>query len=123
MSAVSSRAAPRARDIIAATIGNALEFYDFLIYALFAIQIGHAFFPAASAYVSLMFSLGTLGAGFLTRPLGALVLGAYADNVGRRPAMLLSLVMIGVSILALAVRRRGAASWRGVTGGSSCWAR
>ncbi len=100
---MSSRAAPRARDIVAATIGNALEFYDFLIYALFAIQIGHAFFPAASAYVSLMLSLVTFGAGFLTRPLGALVLGAYADRVGRRPAMLLSLVMIGASILALAV--------------------
>ncbi len=96
-------AAPRARDVIAATIGNALEFYDFLIYALFAVQIGHAFFPAGSAYVSLMLSLATFGVGFLTRPLGALVLGAYADKVGRRPAMLLSLVMIGASIIALAV--------------------
>ena len=98
-----ARSAPRARDVLAATIGNALEFYDFLVYALFAIQIGHAFFPAGSAYISLMLSLGTFGAGFLTRPIGALVLGAYADKVGRRPAMLLSLVMIGASIVALAV--------------------
>ena len=95
--------APRARDVIAATIGNALEFYDFLVYALFAIQIGHALFPAGSAYVSLMLSLATFGAGFLTRPLGALVLGAYADKVGRRPAMLLSLVMIGASMVGLAI--------------------
>ena len=97
------RSAPRARDIIAATVGNALEFYDFLIYGLFAVQIGHAFFPAAKAYVSLMLSLATFGAGFLTRPIGALLLGAYADKVGRRSAMLLCLVMIGMSMAAIAV--------------------
>ena len=98
-----ARSAPRAREVFAATIGNALEFYDFFVYGLFAIQIGHAFFPAGSAYVSLMLSLATFGAGFLTRPLGALVLGAYADKVGRRPAMLLSLVMIGASMVGLAI--------------------
>ena len=98
-----ARSAPRAREVLAATIGNALEFYDFFVYGLFAIQIGHAFFPAGSAYVSLMLSLATFGAGFLTRPLGALVLGAYADKVGRRPAMLLSLVMIGASMVGLAI--------------------
>ncbi|MGC2496092.1 MAG: MFS transporter [Acidobacteriaceae bacterium] len=91
------------RHIAAATIGNALEFYDFLIYALFAIQIGHAFFPTTSAYGSLMLSLATFGAGFLTRPIGALVLGAYADRSGRKPAMLLCLVLIGVSIAAMAL--------------------
>lgn len=90
------------RAIIAATIGNALEFYDFLIYALFAVQIGRTFFPATSTYVSLMLSLATFGAGFLTRPLGALVFGSYADKVGRRPAMILSLSIIGISMVALA---------------------
>lgn len=94
------RVQPRA--IIAATIGNALEFYDFLIYGLFAVQIGRAFFPATNAYVSLMLSLATFGAGFLTRPLGAIVLGAYADKVGRRPAMVLSLSIIGIAMAALA---------------------
>lgn len=92
----------RSKDIIAATIGNALEFYDFFIYGLFAIQIGRAFFPAASSYVSLMLSLATFGVGFLTRPLGAIVLGSYADKVGRRPAMVLSLSMTGLSMAALA---------------------
>lgn len=91
------------RHIVAATIGNALEFYDFLIYALFAIQIGHAFFPTSTAYGSLMLSLATFGAGFATRPIGGIVLGRYADRVGRRPAMLLSLVMIGASITAMAL--------------------
>ncbi len=94
---------PDPRHIIAATIGNALEFYDFLIYALFAIQIGHAFFPVSTAYGSLMLSLATFGAGFATRPLGGIVLGLYADRVGRRPAMLLCLVLIGVSITAMAL--------------------
>ena len=64
------------RAIAAATIGNALEFYDFLTYAFFAIQIGRAFFPTASTYGSLMASLATFGAGFVTRPIGGIVLGA-----------------------------------------------
>ena len=91
------------RHIIAATIGNALEFYDFLIYALFAIQIGHAFFPSSTAYGSLMLSLATFGAGFATRPIGGIVLGRYADRVGRRPALLLCLVLIGAAITAMAL--------------------
>jgi MFS transporter, MHS family, citrate/tricarballylate:H+ symporter len=100
---VSSVAQLERRHIVAATIGNALEFYDFLTYALFAIQIGHAFFPTASAYGSLMLSLATFGAGFVTRPVGGLVLGIYADRVGRKPAMLLCLVLIGASITAMAL--------------------
>ena len=96
------QAGARPRAIIAATVGNALEFYDFFIYGLFALQIGRTFFSVASSYVSLMLSLATFGVGFLTRPLGAIVLGAYADRVGRRPAMVLSLSMIGIAMVALA---------------------
>jgi len=77
------------RHIAAATIGNALEFYDFLTYTFFSVQIGHAFFPAQSAYGSLMLSLATFGAGFVTRPIGAIVIGAYSDRVGRKPALML----------------------------------
>ena len=91
------------RHIVGAVIGNALEFYDFLIYALFAIQIGHAFFPTSSAYGSLMLSLATFGAGFATRPLGGIVLGLYADRAGRKPAMRLCLILIGASITAMAL--------------------
>ena len=92
----------RPRAIISATVGNALEFYDFFIYGLFAVQIGRTFFPESNSYVSLMLSLATFGVGFLTRPLGAVVLGAYADRVGRRPAMVLSLSMIGIAMAGLA---------------------
>jgi MFS transporter, MHS family, citrate/tricarballylate:H+ symporter len=91
------------RHVAAATIGNALEFYDFLTYAFFSIQIGHAFFPAQSAYGSLMLSLATFGAGFVTRPIGAIVIGAYSDRAGRRPAMMLCFIMIGCSIVVMAL--------------------
>jgi MFS family permease len=91
------------RHIAAATLGNALEFYDFLTYSFFAIQIGHAFFPGRSGYASLMLSLAMFGAGFAARPVGAFVIGNYADRVGRRPAMLLSFLMIGISIVAMAL--------------------
>ncbi len=91
------------RFIAAATIGNALEFYDFITYAFFAIQIGRTFFPSHSAYGSLMLSLATFGAGFITRPLGGLVIGAYSDRVGRRPAMMLSFTLMGAAIVSLAL--------------------
>ena len=89
--------------IVAVVAGNALEFYDFLVYSFFAIQIGKAFFPSANPYASLMLSLATFGAGFLTRPIGGLVIGAYADRAGRRPAMLLSFTLMGFAIFALAL--------------------
>src|ERR1700727_1718136 len=91
------------RAAFAATIGNMLEFYDFITYSFFAIEIGHAFFPARSAYASLMLSLATFGAGFVTRPIGGIVLGIYSDRVGRRPAMLLSFALMGVAILAISL--------------------
>ena len=89
--------------VFAAAIGNALAFYDFLTYALFAIQIGHTFFPSDSAYGSLMLSLATFGAGFVTRPIGAVVLGRYADRVGRRPAMILCFLLLGGAIALMAL--------------------
>jgi len=91
------------RHIAAATIGNALEFYDFLTYTFFSVQIGHAFFPAQSAYGSLMLSLATFGAGFVTRPIGAIVIGAYSDRVGRKPALMLCFILIGFSIAGMAL--------------------
>lgn len=97
-------AAPLKRwHVLAAGLGNGLEFYDFITFAYFAIQIGHAFFPAQSAYGSLMLSLATFGAGFVTRPVGAFVLGLYADRVGRRPAMVLSFTLMGSAIVGLAL--------------------
>jgi len=95
--------AQRRRAIVAATVGNGLEFYDFITFAFFAIQIGHTFFPSENTYLSLMASLATFGAGFITRPLGAYVLGGYADRHGRKSSMLISMMMMGVGILLLAL--------------------
>jgi MHS family citrate/tricarballylate:H+ symporter-like MFS transporter len=103
MAAEHDAAALTGRVILAATIGNMLEFYDFITYSFFAIQIGHTFFPSHSQFASLMLSLATFGAGFLTRPLGGLVIGAYSDRKGRRPAMMLSFGMMGSAIIVLAL--------------------
>ncbi len=86
--------------VIAVAAGNALEFYDFLTFSFFAVQIGHAFFPAGHA---LLLTLATFGVGFLTRPLGGLVIGGLGDRVGRKPAMILSFSLMGASIVALAL--------------------
>ena len=99
----STTGAPPLRHVAAVVVGNALEFYDFLAYSFFALQIGRAFFPAQNASSSLLLSLATFGAGFLTRPLGALVIGRMADRVGRRPAMILSFGLMGFGMLGLAL--------------------
>ncbi|WGR98070.1 MFS transporter [Bradyrhizobium sp. ISRA443] len=91
------------RAVWGATIGNILEFYDFGTYSFFAIQIGQAFFPASDSFASLMLSLATFGAGFVTRPIGAMVLGSYSDRAGRRPAMTISFAMMSAAILVLAL--------------------
>ncbi len=83
-------------------IGNALEFYDFTVYTVFAVDIGNTFFPGQSDFVRLMLSLATFGVGFATRPIGALVIGAIGDKIGRRPAMLLTFALMGVAIVGLA---------------------
>ncbi len=107
LGAVSLRAvaAPRTRRsaVVAALVGNYLEFSDFLAFALFAVPIGRAFFPAANPEGSLLLALATFGIGFLTRPLGGLVLGAYADRAGRRAGMMVSLVLMALGSAALAL--------------------
>ena len=90
------------RQIAAVTAGNALEFYDFVTYAFFATQIGRALFPGDSSN-SLLLSLATFGVGFLTRPLGGLLIGRLADRRGRKPAMILSFGIMGLAMTGLAL--------------------
>ncbi|WP_341312223.1 MFS transporter [Paraburkholderia sp. IMGN_8] len=92
------------RAVLAASVGNALEYYDLLIYGYFAITIGKLFFPTGDDWTSLMLSVGTFGISFVMRPLGSIVLGSYADRAGRKAALTWSilLMMIGTAMLALA---------------------
>jgi MFS transporter, MHS family, citrate/tricarballylate:H+ symporter len=91
------------RKVTAVGIGNALEFYDFLTFSFFAIQIGRCFFPESQTSHGLLYSLATFGIGFLTRPLGGIVIGTYGDRAGRKPAMVLSFGLMGAAILGLAL--------------------
>jgi MFS family permease len=89
------------RQVAAAVAGNALEFYDFTTYAVFAAELGRTFFPSHTAFESLMMSLLTFAVGFVGRPLGAVVIGRIGDRVGRKPAMLLSFALMGLGMLGL----------------------
>jgi MHS family citrate/tricarballylate:H+ symporter-like MFS transporter len=82
--------------------GNFLEMYDFMVFGYYAAAIGRAFFPSGNPFASLMLSLMTFGAGFLMRPIGALVLGAYTDRHGRRAGLLLTLGLMSVGIFSIA---------------------
>jgi MHS family citrate/tricarballylate:H+ symporter-like MFS transporter len=88
--------------VVRVSSGNFLEMYDFMVFGYYATAIGKAFFPSGSAFVSLMLSLMTFGAGFLMRPLGAIVLGAYTDRHGRRAGLLLTLGLMSVGIFSIA---------------------
>src|SRR5207249_1316565 len=88
--------------VIRVSSGNFLEMYDFMVFGYYASAIGRAFFPSGNAYTSLMLSLMTFGAGFLMRPIGALVLGAYTDKHGRRAGLLLTLGLMSIGIVSIA---------------------
>ncbi|MBV8778411.1 MAG: MFS transporter [Alphaproteobacteria bacterium] len=94
---------PLYRVIVAASMGNALEWFDFLIYGYFAVTISKVFFPPGNDTVALLQTFGAFGLSYLVRPLGAIVLGAYADRAGRKAALMMSilLMMIGTTIMAV----------------------
>jgi MFS family permease len=93
---------PDIRPVVRVASGNFLEMYDFQVFAYYAAAIGRAFFPAASEFASLMLSLATFGAGFLMRPIGAIILGAYIDHRGRRAGLLLTLALMAVGTASIA---------------------
>ena len=91
---------PRTRQIVAAVIGNALEWYDFVVYGFLTVIIARLFFPAQDEYASLLLTMATFGVGFFMRPVGAIVLGVYADRKGRKAALQL---IIGLMTLSMAM--------------------
>jgi MHS family citrate/tricarballylate:H+ symporter-like MFS transporter len=110
-STLETRAIPRTQDlgrkakiwaVVRVSSGNFLEMYDFMVFGYYATDIGNAFFPSGTPYLSLMLSLMTFGAGFLMRPVGAIVLGAYTDHHGRRAGLILTLALMSVGIITIA---------------------
>jgi MHS family proline/betaine transporter-like MFS transporter len=91
------------RLIIAASLGNALEFYEILVYGYFAVIISKVFFPAADEALSLLVTFGTFGASFLARPVGAIFLGAYGDRKGRKAALTLSILLMTIGTALMTV--------------------
>ncbi|HEX3701990.1 MAG TPA: MFS transporter [Vicinamibacterales bacterium] len=89
--------------VLRVTSGNFLEMFDFFLFGFYATNISKTFFPLDSEFASLMLAFGTFGAGFLMRPLGAVILGAYVDRVGRRQGLIvtLSLMAAGTMLIAL----------------------
>src|SRR5438105_7679980 len=100
----STPARPEIRGVIvAATIGNVLEWFDFLVYGFFAVTIAEVFFPASNPTVSLLITFGTFGLSYVVRPLGALIVGAYTDRHGRKAGLTLSIGLMMVGTLLMVV--------------------
>lgn len=97
-----SRAAVR-RAVLSSIIGNGFEWYDFLVYGFFTIVISRTFFPADDPFVSLLLASATFAVSFLVRPLGGILLGLYADRVGRKPALMLMIGMMAFSTLLIGI--------------------
>ncbi|MCA8030995.1 MFS transporter [Burkholderia cepacia] len=98
-----STRSPKAWQIIlASTIGNALEWYDFIVYGFLAATISRVFFPHDNPQAALLLASLSIGIGFVARPLGAILLGIYADRVGRKPAMTLVIWLMFVSTAMIA---------------------
>ena len=95
-------AAPRFRQILAAVIGNALEWYDFVVYGFLTVIISRLFFPAQSETASLLLTMATFGVGFFMRPVGGVWIGMYADRHGRKAALQLIILLMTIAIAMIA---------------------
>jgi MHS family proline/betaine transporter-like MFS transporter len=98
---VSKKTAVKA--VAAASIGNALEWYDFSVYAFFAIYISQNFFPTGDSSIQLISAFLIFGVGFVIRPLGAIVLGNYGDRVGRKALLTLTIILMAAGVLVIGV--------------------
>ncbi|WP_019937492.1 MFS transporter [Bordetella sp. FB-8] len=88
--------------IVRVASGNFMEMFDFFLYGFYAHYISNAFFPTESQYASLLLTFGTFGAGFLMRPIGAIVLGGYTDRAGRRKGLTLTLAIMAIGTATIA---------------------
>jgi MFS transporter, MHS family, proline/betaine transporter len=90
------------RLIVATSIGNALEWYDITVYGYFAAYLSKAFFPNSDPTISILLTFGTFGLSYLIRPIGGVILGAYADRHGRKASLMISIVMMTLGTLVIA---------------------
>ena len=93
---------PRTRQIVAAVIGNALEWYDFVVFGFLTVIISRLFFPSENELSSLLLTMATFGVGFFMRPVGGIVLGIFADRKGRKAALQLIIALMTVSMAMIA---------------------
>lgn len=91
------------RAVVAAVIGNALEWYDFTVFGFLTVVIAQLFFPAGNDYAALLLATATFGVAFVMRPIGGIVLGLYADRAGRKAALSLVIALMTLGILLLAI--------------------
>ncbi len=99
--------------ILAASAGNALEYYDFTVFGYFAQQIAESFFPTSNPATGLLLTFGTYGVSFLARPFGAAILGSYADRRGRRASLTASILLmtLGTALMAVTPSYRAIGLW------------
>jgi MHS family citrate/tricarballylate:H+ symporter-like MFS transporter len=101
-SAIGSPGKSRLGAVLRVTSGNFLEQFDFFLFGFYATYIAKTFFPAQSEFASLMLTFTVFGVGFLMRPLGAIVLGAYIDEVGRRKGLIMTLSIMASGTILIA---------------------
>jgi len=97
-----SQITPKPLQIAAAVIGNALEWYDFIVFGFFTVVIARLFFPSESQYASLLLTTAIFGVGFFMRPVGGILLGIYADRRGRKAALLMVIALMTIAIAMIA---------------------
>jgi MHS family citrate/tricarballylate:H+ symporter-like MFS transporter len=102
MSTVTSASASKLGTVLRVTSGNFMEMFDFFLFGFYATNISKTFFPAGDEFASLMLTFMTFGAGFLMRPLGAILLGAYVDKVGRRKGLIVTLALMAAGTMLIA---------------------
>ena len=109
--------------ILRVTSGNFLEQFDFFLFGFYATYIAKTFFPAESEFAGLMLTFAVFGSGFLMRPVGAIVLGAYIDRIGRRKGLMVTLAIMGCGTLLIAlvpgyhsIGTRAGIAWTIITG-------
>jgi MHS family citrate/tricarballylate:H+ symporter-like MFS transporter len=102
MTAIAAATPSKFGTVLRVTSGNFMEMFDFFLFGFYATYISKTFFPSGDEFASLMLTFMTFGAGFLMRPLGAILFGAYVDRVGRRQGLIVTLALMALGTVLIA---------------------